>query len=104
MTEDIWAGGCQCGAVRYRVLTHPSQPYICHCRMCQKQFGNFFGAFVDVAKQDFRLTRGEITYFKSSAEGERGFCHACGTPLTYNYATLPRITVAIGSFDRHSEL
>lgn len=104
VTEDIWSGGCQCGAVRYHILTRPTQPYICHCRMCQKQFGNFFAAFVDVGKQDFRLTRGEISYFKSSDEGERGFCQACGTPLTYNYATLPRITVSIGSFDRHSEL
>ena len=28
----------------------------------------------------------------------------CGTPLTYRYAALPRMTVSIGSFDRHSEL
>ena len=104
MTDDVWSGGCQCGAVRYRVLVAPSHPYICHCRMCQKQFGSFFGAFVDVASADFQLTRGDIAYFKSSDEGERGFCQACGTPLTYRYASLPRVTVSIGSFDRHSEL
>ena len=104
MTDDIWAGGCQCGAVRYRVLVAPTHPYICHCRMCQKQFGNFFGAFVEIASRDFHLTRGHISYFKSSDEGVRGFCNACGTPLTYDYASQPRMTVSIGSFDRHSEL
>ena len=104
MTDDVWAGGCQCGAVRYRVLMRPTSPYICHCRICQKQFGSFFAPFVDVAQADFVLTRGEVSYFKSSDEGERGFCKDCGTPLTYRYAALPRVTVAIGSFDRHSEL
>ena len=104
MSEQPWTGGCQCGAVRYKVLTQPVHPYICHCRMCQKQFGNFFGAFVDIANRNFQLTRGDICYFKSSDEGERGFCRGCGTPLTYRYAALPRMTVSIGSFDRHSEL
>ncbi len=39
------SGGCQCGAVRFRA-SHLGRPSICHCRMCQKHFGSFFGAFV----------------------------------------------------------
>ncbi len=104
MTDDIWAGGCQCGAVRFQLRSRPTKPYICHCRMCQKQFASFFAAWVDVAKADFFLTRGALSYFKSSDSGERGFCRDCGTPLTYSYAAQPRITVAIGAFDRHAEL
>lgn len=30
------SGGCQCGAVRYRLHEPLSNPHICHCRMCQK--------------------------------------------------------------------
>jgi len=63
MTDDIWSGGCQCGAVRYRESARPTCPYSCHCRMCQKQFGNFFEAFVAIATVDFSLTRGSIVYF-----------------------------------------
>jgi hypothetical protein len=59
---------------------------------------------VAIATVDFSLTRGSIVYFKSSDEGERGFCQACGTLLTYKYEILPRVTMSIGSFDRHSEL
>src|SRR5580704_12242430 len=28
-----WTGGCQCGAVRYQLLTPPEHACICHCRM-----------------------------------------------------------------------
>jgi hypothetical protein len=101
---EHWCGGCQCGAVRYEILAQPVNPYLCHCRMCQKHFGSPFAALVDVDKKDFKLLRGEIAYFQSSSEGRRGFCHDCGTPLTYYFNFQPRIAVAIASFDRHSEL
>jgi hypothetical protein len=32
-------GGCQCGAVRYRIEGDLGRASICHCRMCQKAFG-----------------------------------------------------------------
>ena len=43
MEKELWQGGCQCGAVRYEYTVRPDNAGICHCRMCQKQFGNFFG-------------------------------------------------------------
>jgi len=101
---EQWAGGCQCGAVRYELSGRPTNPCICHCRMCQKQFGNFFGAFAGVDTADFKLTRGQITYFKSSDDALRGFCRDCGTPLAYKFVSQPRISVSIGSLDRHSEM
>ncbi len=80
------------------------QPCICHCRMCQKQFGSFFGAFAGVSAEHFVLTRGTVAYFQSSSEAERGFCRDCGTPLVYRFLSQPRIDVSIGSLDRHSEM
>ncbi len=50
MTETVRTGGCQCGAVRFRIKGALGRPSICHCRMCQKQFGSFFGALVTVPK------------------------------------------------------
>lgn len=104
MAEDIWAGGCQCGAVRYQLLERPNNACLCHCRMCQKQFGNFFGAFAGVHADLFRVTRGKIAWFKSSDDAERGFCRNCGTPLIYKALSRPYISVSIGSLDRHSEI
>jgi hypothetical protein len=104
MTSEIWTGGCQCGAVRYRLLRRPTKPAICHCRMCQKQFGNFFGAFADVHEDELKLVRGAVKYFRSSSEAERGFCGDCGTPLVYHFLSQPLMSVSIGSLDRHSEM
>ena len=74
------SGGCQCGAVRFTCesLDHAS---ICHCRMCQKAFGNAFSPMAN--PRGFRWTRGEPKWFHSSNVARRGFCADCGTPLAY---------------------
>jgi hypothetical protein len=104
MADDRWTGGCQCGAVRYELTAQPNNPCICHCRMCQKQFGNFFGAFAGVDLSSFKITRGTMEFFRSSDDAERGFCRECGTPLAYKFISQPRVDVSIGSLDRHSEM
>jgi hypothetical protein len=99
MTEIRLTGGCQCGAVRYALHAEPTNPCICYCRMCQKQFGNVFGIFAGVRTDQFETTRGEIAWFASSKEAERGFCRDCGTPLAYRFTSRPRISMALGSLD-----
>jgi hypothetical protein len=95
----VHSGGCQCGAIRYALLSEPSDPHICHCRMCQKAFGSFFAPLTGVPLEDFALTRGTLAIFKSSEVAERGFCAGCGTPLTFHYVDSPRIAVSLGSLD-----
>jgi len=92
-------GGCQCGSVRYALHALPSDPHICHCRMCQKAFGSFFAPLTGVSLSAFELTRGELAIFNSSDRAERGFCRDCGTPLTFHYVGGDRIAVSIGSLD-----
>jgi hypothetical protein len=91
-------GGCQCGAVRFRVETL-GRAAICHCRMCQKAFGGFFGPLVTA--HGVRWTRGEPSWFASSDRATRGFCHNCGTPLAYHTSDEPEgeLELAIGAFD-----
>lgn len=103
MEGENWSGGCQCGAVRYALPEAPTNACICHCRMCQKQFGSFFGAFAMVDPEKFRITRGAPAWFQSSDEAMRGFCRDCGTPLLYKYLSSHQLAVTIGSLDRHSE-
>jgi hypothetical protein len=102
MTASI-TGGCQCGAVRYEITGPLENPHICHCRMCQKAFGNYFAALVGTAKSDLHWTRGETAFFRSSSVVKRGFCRDCGTPLTFAYDHSKRIAVSIGSLD-HPEI
>ena len=100
MAEIRITGGCQCGAIRYTLHAAPTGASICHCRMCQKAFGSYFAPLAGVRLADFEVTRGEIAYFRSSDEVERGFCRDCGTPLIFHYiGSDRRISVSLGSLD-----
>jgi hypothetical protein len=102
MTDTVRTGGCQCGAVRYRIHGALGRPSICHCRMCQKAFGSFFSALVTVPPEGVEWVHEEPTYFQSSVNIDRGFCHRCGTPMTYRHPG--GLEMAIGSFDDRSDL
>lgn len=94
-------GGCQCGAVRFRVEGRLGKASICHCRMCQKAFGGFYAPLVSVDEDTGLVwTRGTPSHFQSSNTVRRGFCSACGTPLTYEAPD--GIALAIGAFDEPS--
>ena len=56
-------------------------------------------AFAGVAREKFIVTHGQLSIFASSAIAERGFCSACGTPLTYRGIMGARISVTLGSLD-----
>ena len=94
-----WTGGCQCGAVRYRLLTPPEHASICHCRMCQRASGQPFMALARVKHEALQWTRGRPAMFSSSNIVERGFCSTCGTPLTYHRLAGGTVSVTIGSLD-----
>jgi hypothetical protein len=99
MPREGLTGGCQCGAVRYRLLSQPTEASICHCRMCQKAFGSYFAPLAGVPRADLLWTRGQPGSFRSSAAVERGFCRDCGTPLYYTVLDKNRISVSLGSLD-----
>jgi len=87
-------GGCQCGALRYR-LERFGRASICHCRMCQKAMGNYFAPLV--VAEGFEWTRGEPGRFASSNLSNRGFCSRCGTPITLE--TDDAVELCIGTLD-----
>jgi hypothetical protein len=94
VTTSVHTGGCQCGAVRFRVEGALGDASVCHCRMCQKASGNFYLPLVSVRDAALSWTRGEPKRFRSSNHGYRGFCADCGTPLTYEAPDGVALTVA----------
>ena len=102
--SEVFTGGCQCGAVRYRAEPIVDNAHICHCRMCQKAVGNFFAALVGAPKTTVTWTRGKPSVFMSSEHVERGFCGKCGTPLFYNGVNSRYVSLTIGSMDHPEQL
>lgn len=90
-------GGCQCGAIRFRVRGEMKDSSICHCRMCQKAFGAYYAPLVSTRVAELTWTRGERKTFRSSNFVERGFCGDCGTPLTFEAPD--GLALAAGAFD-----
>ena len=96
------SGGCQCGAVRFRVEGDLGRASICHCRMCQKAFGAFYGPYVSMTPEQVTWTRGARKLFASSNLVSRGFCGDCGTQLTFEGAGF--FDIAIGAFDDPTDI
>jgi hypothetical protein len=98
--EPVATGGCQCGAVRYTFYAPLEKSHACHCRMCQRATGGVFAALAGGSPENFAWTRGKPAFFASSNLAQRGFCSACGTPLSFQYEYAgARIFVTLGSLD-----
>ena len=98
---SVKTGGCQCGALRYVIDKPLGRPSICHCRMCQKAFGNAFAPLVTAP--GLTWVRGEPRQYRSSNKVSRGFCADCGTPITYQLDGFDP-EIAIATLDRPGEL
>ena len=94
-----FTGGCLCGAIRYACTARPCDVHYCHCRLCQKAFGNVFAVFGSLPGSALSFTRGTPRFYQSTPHAERGFCRDCGTPLTFRYLRSHWIAIAIGSLD-----
>ncbi len=92
-------GGCQCGSHRYSVRMEKPEGYFCHCRMCQKAFGNVFATFINVSVADVAWEAAAPAWYASSRIARRGFCANCGTPLAFHYLGSDRMDLAVGSLD-----
>lgn len=97
--DAVLEGGCQCRRIRYRVRVRDDGAYLCHCRMCQHATGGVAIAFKNVKKKDVVWSR-EPDRYASSPIASRGFCAACGTPLTFEFPDSEHMDLTVGSFDR----
>jgi len=102
-------GGCQCGALRYRISGDPITVYVCHCHDCQKQSASAFGMSLWADSTKFQLLRGELSFYHT--QGDSGavkncaYCQHCGTRI-YHTSDQPGaiLSVKAGSLDDTSHL
>ncbi len=100
MSEPAITGGCLCGAVRYAVAEPTDNVVHCHCVMCRRASGAPVVTWAVVARDGFRVTKGALTYYRSSAGARRGFCGACGAQITFEADGHPEtLDVTVGTVD-----
>jgi hypothetical protein len=100
MTEPNLQGGCQCGAIRYRVTGEPLLAAICHCTMCRRANATLAVAWAMFQEAQVTFLRGRPTTYASSPEARRGFCSVCGTQICFTASYIPGlIDLTIGSLD-----
>jgi hypothetical protein len=99
-TNEVFTGGCLCGAIRYRATAAPIRGVICHCPMCRRHSGAPALSFVHFPASAFTWERGAPKLYQSSEFAQRGFCANCGSTLSMHEEVLAdRMLVAVGSLD-----
>jgi hypothetical protein len=106
MVEDnqTLAGGCACGALRYRLLTAPMFVHCCHCRDCQRQTGSAFVLNALIETDRIALVAGDpqpVAVPTDSGRPHRIFrCPACRTAVWSEYGGVAALRfVRVGTVD-----
>ncbi len=97
----MMTGKCLCGAVSFTGKGEPSAVHVCHCGDCARWHG---GPALGVEFADGIDIDGNVTWFKSSDWGERGFCPICGSSLFYRLQDQSYINTTVGFLDEPEKI
>ena len=97
-------GGCNCGAIRYKIEGNPVVVAQCHCKNCQRQSGSAFSVNLMVPVAGVTTT-GELNTYedrdtRSGNPVYRRFCGKCGSPIFSDLAEGNGMTIVkVGTLD-----
>ena len=103
-------GGCDCRAIRYRLLTRPLFVHGCHCRWCQRESGASFALNAMIEADQVLCLSGvpEVVDTPSaSGRGQRiARCPICRIALWSHYAGAGSLVgfVRVGTLDEPDHL
>jgi hypothetical protein len=103
-------GGCDCGRVRYRMLTPPLFVHCCHCRWCQRESGASFAlnAMVEADRVVSLRADPELVDTPShSGQGQQiARCPSCRIAVWSHYAGAGPVLrfVRVGTLDMPDHL
>ena len=87
---ETFDGGCDCGAVRYRLLAKPLFVHCCHCRWCQRESGSAFALNALIESDRLERLAGEPEMVRTPSASGYGQlfarCPACRVALWSHYA------------------
>ncbi|WP_127753512.1 GFA family protein [Devosia sp. 1566] len=89
-------GGCQCGAVRYRLKAAPLSVYNCHCKDCQRFSGAGWSMSMIAREEDIEKLSGDTVRYDRRADSGNviamHFCAHCHG-WVWNLPPMPGIRV-----------
>jgi len=92
-------GSCLCGAVTFETKGPLRDSIACHCTQCRKTSGHYWSA-TSVPLAALNITRDEgLSWYRSSATAQRGFCKVCGSSMFWKPDAEDRMSIASGVFD-----
>lgn len=103
-TEDILHGGCNCGAVRYRISAAPLAVVACHCTQCRRQSGAAYSVNL-VVRANTMIVEGVPASWEDRDTGSgaplaREHCGRCGSPIRSVPSASPKfVAVKAGTLD-----
>lgn len=97
-------GGCNCGAIRYRIEGKPMGVAACHCTRCRRQSGSIYSVNLMVSPTAMTMqgipSVFEDTDTTSGAPVFREFCGTCGSPIRSVLGANPAVVaVKVGTLD-----
>ncbi len=102
MTDEPLRGSCLCGGVQFEVTGPFRRANYCHCSRCRKHSGGAALAQGRVAREHFRIVRGEelVTAFRPPEGMTKAFCRVCGSSLFGGtWPSGPEVSVRLGALD-----
>ena len=105
MSAKLYRGSCLCGQLGFEAAGELYDLCFCHCNSCRLASGAPYVAWGTVDFKAFKVTHGELSHCRSSTDVSRGFCHRCGTSVTYQHAKrLHEIDLALVTLERAEDL
>jgi hypothetical protein len=107
--EKQLEGGCACGALRYRLASHPMFVHCCHCKDCQRQTGSAFVLNALIEADRVLLLSGAAKGVRMPTDSGKPHeifrCAECGTAVWSTYGGRPAVCfVRMGTLDDPSAL
>ncbi len=103
-------GGCDCRAIRYRLLGRPLFVHCCHCTWCQRESGSAFALNAMIEADRVELLAGAVDVVDTPSASGKGQqvarCPRCRVAVWSNYAGAgPAVRfVRVGTLDAPDRL
>lgn len=97
--SEVHHGGCLCGTVRYEVVGPLRDVIACHCSQCRRTSGHYAAMSNAPSTSIIFTSSATLSWYRSSATAERGFCSSCGSNLFWREFGSETTSITAGTLD-----